>query len=500
MTASDLTPRDLERLAVRGIPAAEAERQLALLRRRPAPPPIVRPCTPGDGIERLEPDDHPALLARWREAASAGRLRKFVPASGAATRMFAGLRSDDGSPTATAVELFARRAEFAFADALKAVAEPRDGESEVATVLRALLDRDGLGLAELPKALIPFHAYPDGSRTALVEHLVEAAGYAAAGGRTVRVHFTVTADHQERIARRVERDRAALEQRFDAPLTVTFSVQDPATDTLSVNPDGAPFRDAAGALVLRPAGHGALLANLQRLADGAAAGRTLAVIKNIDNIQPEHRQEEVVQWKRLLIGRLVQVQEALDRLETRIAAGGPDASAAADELAALLRLEPRSEDRVEWAADRLRRPLRVCGMVRNTGEPGGGPFWVRGGDERATPQIVEAAQVDLDDPSQRAAWEGATHFNPVDLVCSLRDRRGQPYDLGAFVDPEAAFVSRKVSDDRPLWALERPGLWNGAMAGWNTLFVEVPAATFAPVKTVFDLLRPEHQPPGAAVR
>jgi len=501
MIEPQLTATDLARLAARGLDEDEAHRQFELLRARPVPRPIVRPCTLQDGITQIEAADHPGLLALWHQAAAGGRVSKFVPASGAATRMFAGLETAEGlagqpglpgPPTAAAREIHSRRAEFAFAEAL-ATAAPGD---DVTTTVDALVSPEGLALGSLPKALIPFHAYPAGPRSALVEHLVEAAGYAVAEDQAIKVHFTVTAGHRELMETLVEDARPDLERRFGAPFAVDFSDQDPASDTLAVDDDGAPARDSSGELILRPAGHGALLSNLGALDGGGSGGGRLVVIKNIDNIQPEHRQPEVCLWKRLLIGRLVQFESDLQGLGRRVEAGGPDAEAAAQELAELLGLEVQSPDLVSWAKARLARPARVCGMVRNTGEPGGGPFWVQGDSEAATPQIVEAAQIDHADPVQEAAWRDATHFNPVDLVCSLDDRQGEPYDLMAFVDPSTSFVSRKESAGRGLWALERPGLWNGAMAGWNTLFVEVPGATFAPVKTVLDLLRPEHQPAG----
>lgn len=499
MIEPELTAHDLARLEARGLTADEAQRQLTLLRSPPTPHPVVRPCTLGDGIGQLMDADHPALLERWRAAAAAGRIRKFVPASGAATRMFAAVVSAPGEPTtAAAREIHARRADFAFAESLTAAVW--ENEDSVDATVRALVSRAGLGLGQLPKALIQFHAYSDGPRTALVEHLVEAAGYVTADQQAIRVHFTVTDTHREPIAALVEREREALEARFGAHLEVDFSVQDPASDTLAIADDGSPFRTESGELMLRPAGHGALLGNLQGLADrgcgskGSAGSGDLVVVKNIDNIQPEGRQPLVILWKRLLIGHLLQLEDELAALRARLQSSGSGAVTGAHELAALLGLEVTGPDVVAWAGERLQRPTRVCGMVRNTGEPGGGPFWVEGETEAATPQIVEAAQIDLSSPEQAAAWRQATHFNPVDLVCSMRDGAGRPYELAQFVDPKTAFVSRKEGTGRSLRALERPGLWNGAMAGWNTFFVEVPAATFAPVKTVLDLLRPEHQP------
>lgn len=488
MTPTDLSADDLRYLAQRGIDGAEARRQLAILRHPPGPAATVAPCTVGDGIRKLDEAEHAPLLVAWRRAVEAGRLSKFVPASGAATRMFADLHCLDpgGEPSAAARTLFERRGELAFGSALEAVMADSPPLDPV-TVAHALVEPWGLGYGELPKALIPFHHHRAGPRTAFVEQLEEGAAYLALQGGPCRVHFTVAAGHEALFERHLETVRGPLEESLATRLEVSFSIQDPASATLCVDEQGAPFRDADGRLLLRPSGHGALLCNLEQL-DG-----DLVVIKNIDNILPAARQAEVAHWKRLLIGLLTEIEAALGAVGRDLEAGA-STDDVARRLADALGLEPPATDPDAWVGDRLRRPLRVCGMVRNAGEPGGGPFWVRGADGVRTPQIVEAAQIDGRDSARQAAWRTATHFNPVDLVCSLRDQAGRPHRLDRFVDPATAFVSRKEHDGRVLWALERPGLWNGAMAGWNTVLVEVPATTFAPVKTVLDLLRPEHLP------
>jgi hypothetical protein len=399
----DLTDDDLHQLAARGISRTEAERQLAVLR---GPAPFVqleRACTVGDGIERW--DD--AEVARL--AAIDTPLSAFIPASGAATRMFKDLAAWDGQSASPAVEKFlAGRDRFAFE-------LPRDLPPH--ELVRAVVER----YANLPKGLLPFHA---GGLTPFHEHLVEAEAMGLRG-----VHFTVSPEHEAGF-------RALAET---ARLPVGFSTQAPSTDTLAIDGEGRPFRDERGRLLLRPAGHGALIGNLE------ASGGDLVVLKNIDNVAAAAWKGPTYLFTRALAGRLAEL--------------------------------PASD-----------RPRRVCGMVPNTGEPGGGPFWVQG-----KRQIVESAQVDLSDPEQKRRFTESTHFNPVFLVCALRDAAGRPYPLADFVDPSAAIVTRKSSGGRELVALERPGLWNGAMAGWDTLFVEVPLAVFNPVKTVNDLLRREHQ-------
>lgn len=495
----DFTPADTAQLAAVGITPDQAAAQLAQLRRPPAPIRLVRAATVGDGIEQFTAarrDEVVELIDRGDAAAAEGRVLKFVPASGAATRMFKDLISAwqgtrPPSETPAAREFFARLDEFPFAGELR----QRSGldrtpatEAEERAVLKALLV--DLQMAELPKALVPFHR-SDRVRTAFEEQLLEGTRYVRDTGGISRLHFTVPAEHLSRFQATLDRVRPHVEtRRRGARLSVSFSTQQPSTDTLALDDEGAPFRLADGTLLLRPSGHGALLRNLQD------CGGDLVVVKNIDNILPDESTAEVVRWKRLLIGYLAGLQAEVFAHLKAVTAPSPSRAAldAARRFAAerFARVVP-AEAGPEGLIRALHRPLRVCGVVRNDGEPGGAPFWVRDADGSERLQIVEPAQVALDDPEQARLFRGATHFNPVDLVCGLRGYDGAPFDLDPFVDPETAFVTRKTADGRGLTALERPGLWNGSMAGWNTVCVEVPAATFAPVKTVFDLLRPQHQ-------
>lgn len=529
-----LTEADLEQLAERGISREEAERQLALLHDPPSPPHLDRPCTAGDGITRLEPDDHDRLVARYREARAAGWAGKFVPASGAASRMFKTLLpwvEYAGRPEELGREVERRResGDTAAGDPLRFVAElhgfPFAGElaSELAArgqdledlrlrgdagaLLQALLAPDRLGYDGLPKALIPFHRYgpPEAEdvRTAFEEQLVEGAAFLADGEGRVRIHCTVPPDDRERIARHLASARTRFEGRLRARFQVSFSIQSPSTDTLALTLDGPPetgepFRRADGRLLLRPGGHGALLGNLDAV---ARDGGDLVFVKNIDNVQPDRVKPEVTRWKEILGGYLLELRDRSAELLRRLEAG--DAAAAEEAtrfLAERLGFRPPSTwetlsagERSRRLAERLERPLRVGGMVLNRGEPGGGPFWVAGDDGAASAQIVERSQIDEDAPEQVRIFGSSTHFNPVDLACTVRDLRGEPYDLSRYVDERAIFIAEKSHEGRPLLALERPGLWNGAMAGWSSAFVEVPEVTFSPVKTVFDLLRPEHQ-------
>ena len=419
---TELSPADRAAIEAHGLTLAEVERQLSFFRDQPAPQRLARPATVGDGVLKIPEREHPELLALADEAARAGRLTTFVPASGAASRMFAFLLG--GGPETPERRLFR--------------------ESANAFAFRAPVET----LAATPKGLLPFHRYRDGPRTAFEEHLVEAAGTVRDASGLCRVHLTVSPEHRAVFEAKLEEVRPRLERATGARFDVSFSEQAPSTDTIAAGPDGRPFRTRQGALLFRPGGHGALLGNLEGV---ARRGGDVVLVKNIDNVVPDARRGPTLLWKRLLTGLLV-------------------------------RLERTS---------RRERPIRVCGVVRNEGEPGGGPFWVAGPD-RESLQIVESAEVDLEDSAQAAIWKSATHFNPVDLACSLRDLRGQPFDLTRFVDERAVFIAGKTHDGMPLKALERPGLWNGAMAFWETVFAEVPKETFAPVKTALDLLRPEH--------
>jgi hypothetical protein len=523
MLSELLTQDDLAFLQSRGIPLAEVERQIRLFECPPAPLRLDRPCTVGDGILRLGEAERTACIAAFEAARAAGRVMAFVPASGAASRMFQDLMRWRDTPLPLSPEAAARRAgagdereweamrflgslgRLPFHEELRAELAARGLDLEtlarhgdLAAILDALLGAAGMDAASLPKALLPFHRTSGGAvRTAFEEQLVEAAAIASDAWGACRAHFTVSPSHLDRFRSHLEAVRAAHEARLGVRFEVGFSVQDPATDTLAVDLENRPFRDAAGRLLFRPGGHGALLANLSRLRGD------LALVKNIDNVASERLLPARVAWRKVLGGCLVRVQRRIHDCLERLASDLPDAAVldGAMQLGRDLALTvPHVVAAAGPAAVRaylvrlLDRPLRVAGVVPNTGEPGGGPFWVRGRDGASAIQIVESAQVDGRSEMQRAVFAAATHFNPVDLALGLRDRHGAPYDLRRFADPEAVFLAQKSSNGRSLKALEHPGLWNGGMAHWTTLLVEVPESTFSPVKTLMDFLRPEHQP------
>ncbi len=512
---SPFSAADLTQLEAIGISGEEAHRQIELLNSTPSPVRLGRPATIGDGIRRISHGEHGTLIDHWHQAAAAGRLLKFVPASGAASRMFRTLRgflneearpmgelrrrAENGDGVAAHLVTFVDElSQFALAVPLSAACAARGLDFDelvrrgnYSPLLEVLLTAEGLDYGELPKALIPFHRYESESRTAFEEHLVEGRLYLRQGQGPSRFHFTVAAAHESEF----EQALATFRERWDTGIDVRFSTQHPSTDTLAVDLEGAPFRLEDGRLLVRPGGHGSLLRNLQEL------GGDIVLVKNIDNVVREPLQLEVALWKRLLVGLTVSLERQVARILSQLDAGEEGAARAGlefirDELGDRAAETMANGEQMELAAavrHRLARPLRVCGVVLNEGEPGGGPFWSLDAKGEASLQIVEAAEVDLDAPGQRQIWSSATHFNPVDLVLSLRDPAGNAYDLGRFTDEARIFVARKTHAGRPLLALERPGLWNGGMAHWNTVFVEVPAETFAPVKTVLDLLRPSHR-------
>jgi hypothetical protein len=520
MSGVDLTEMDRHDLAGRGISKAQIQQQIDLLRRPPDGCRLKQACTVGAGISKILPTDNAKYLQLHSEAEKLGRFIKFVPASGAATRLFQdlypiqasypgkadiGQQVTQGEKSACEIVRFVDNLKhFPFYEDLQETLA-RQGmpletllrHDRLETILAYLLTERGLNYGSLPKALVKFHHYGEGSRTPLEEHLEEAAQYAQDSRGACRLHFTITPLHELKFRRFVQEIMPRLALRNRATFEIDFSFQEHSTDTIAVDLDDNPLRDKYGRLLFRPGGHGALLANLNRL------NGDLVYIKNIDNVVPDYRKPLVSLWNRILGGYLLEVERAVHCFIGRLL--HEDFAALADELEAFVRETLRINfpetygpwtlgEKRDFLLNKLNRPIRVCGMVPNRGEPGGGPFWVEHSNGTTSLQIVESAQVNLADPQQQAVWTSSTHFNPVNLVCSLRDFERKPFDLNRYVDEKAVFISRKSKNGKQLKALELPGLWNGSMAHWNTIFVEMPAETFSPVKTINDLLRPEHQP------
>uniref|UniRef100_UPI003FD6C37D DUF4301 family protein n=1 Tax=Alistipes putredinis TaxID=28117 RepID=UPI003FD6C37D len=475
------TKEDFVQMEEHGLTPAALETQLKNFREGFPFLPVTRAASCGDGIRVLDAAGIEQAAARYDRAKESLRVVKFVPASGAATRMFKDLFEfvREGRRTAVVGELLANRRRFAFWPELRTIIG--DDADELRTVENIVAE--GLRYGETPKGLVSFHRYGDEVRKAVEEHLVEGAQYAAAGGE-VKIHFTVSPEHLTRFEALLAEKIPGYESRFGVKYRISFSVQDPSTDTLAVNPDCTPFRRADGRLLFRPAGHGALIGNLGKI------DADIVFVKNIDNVTTDARRSDTVLYKKALAGVLLALQERI--FEYLMALEVPGAEL--EPIAAFIENELCVKLPKDYGTALLRqvldRPIRVCGMVRNEGEPGGGPFWVAGADGLETLQIAESNQIA---PEKRELMRLATHFNPVDLVCSFRTSKGGRFDLQEFVDPATGFISRKSDGGRELLAQELPGLWNGAMARWNTVFVEVPITTFSPVKVVTDLLRPEHQ-------
>lgn len=506
MISDFFTAADVEQLAEAGISPESAEAQLDFLLEGAKPLKLNRPCTVGDGIITLPREEMEEMVKRYDQAALGGRVMKFVPASGAASRMFSHWHSALAKKTTDRDEfdrLFAANLpKFAFFQDLKESMASRGEDIEILLkennlrrILHGILSPEGLNYGHLPKALLKFHVYKEGSRTAIEEHLVEAALFTENARRECRIHFTLSEEHERQTAAFLDKIKEIHGIRLGVTFHVGLSCQSCSSRTIALEGDKL-YRDDSGKLILRPGGHGALLENLDALAGD------IVFIKNIDNVAPDSLKELVVFYKKVLGGYFVHLEEEifghLRTLSAEFPDGGDITSALifcreklklgfSEEFPALTTAE-----QCRILADKLNRPLRVCGMVKNEGEPGGGPFWVDEGQEE-TLQIVEHHQIDSTSRQQNAVWSSSTHFNPVDLVCGLRDYRGQSFDLHHFSDLLTVSLSKKQEKGRHIRVLEHPGLWNGAMSRWNTVFVEVPTATFTPVKTIDDLLRPEHQ-------
>ncbi|MFN4145356.1 MAG: DUF4301 family protein [Runella sp.] len=466
---------------------------------------VLKAATIGDGLLRIADNELEELIADFDAKASEVRLLKFVPASGAATRMFKSLFAfkDEGKADKSIAEFSERLQDFAFFDDLKSTMQAAGvsieeciEKDDFRLIADFLLSDKGLDYGNLPKGLLKFHRYEGGTRTPVEEHFVEGALYANAGGK-VALHFTVSPEHRSRFEALVATIKPYFEDYFGVVYEISFSEQKPSTDTISVNIDNTPFRNPDGSLLFRPAGHGALLSNLNDQ-DG-----DVVFIKNIDNVVPDSLKETTVRYKKALGALLLKYRQQIFDFQEALAKGDKsDALVASlsDFYAQILcTLPPESFD--QWSKDeklayfsiKLDRPVRVCGMVKNVGEPGGGPFWAANSDGTTSLQIVESAQIDMSNSQQKSLFDTATHFNPVDLVCSLRGYNGKKFDLMKYRDNNTGFITQKSKDGKDLKAQELPGLWNGSMSDWNTVFVEVPLITFNPVKTVNDLLRKEHQ-------
>ena len=457
---------------------------------------VIRAATIDDGMIQLGDEKAKELSKDFDDQIFGKKLLKFVPASGAASRMFKSLFAalEENKFDKSVNEVLEHLQDFAFYKSL--IKSVGSESADHKTILKHLLTAEGLDYGALPKGLLEFHKYGDLTRTPAEEHLVEGAKYASSGGK-VNLHFTVSPEHRSKFTALIDAVLADYEAKYGVKYDISFSEQKPSTDTIAVNLDNTPFRTAGGDLLFRPAGHGALLENLN---DQDA---DVVFIKNIDNVVPDSLKEQTIIYKKALASLVLSYQQAVFAY-LKMMDGADLKEEDVEEIEDFIEFDlgvefPESyddlsfEERKTYCRTKLNRPLRICGMVKNVGEPGGGPFWAENADGSISLQVVESAQIDLKDPEQKEIFDEATHFNPVDLICTMKDYQGNKFNLLEFRDPKTGFNTQKSQSGRDLKAQELPGLWNGAMANWNTLFVEVPLITFNPVKTVNDLLRPEHQ-------
>ncbi|MEL6975294.1 MAG: DUF4301 family protein [Bacteroidota bacterium] len=500
---------DLEQIKNKGISIEKVEDQIAIFKKGIPFVRLEKAAVVGDGILRLTNEEGKAACNYFDEVSAKQQLLKFVPASGAASRMFKALFNfleaydPDSEDFATYLDRTGDKAlaafqegmtDFPFYKTVKArIGDDFDGEGpELKAFVNEVLSESGLNYGFYPKGLLPFHNYETESATPFKEHLKEAAAYAKSNG-SAHLHFTISEQHDAMFQEEMASSGPQIEKTTDTTFQIGFSNQKPATDTIAVDPNNEPFRNGDGTLLFRPGGHGALIENLnEQEAD-------IIFIKNIDNVVVDRNLDAVVESKKMLGGILLRVRDKAFGYVKALKEG----TFQEDELVQFLKEElnvrlPKDfdslsiEDKKETCRKALHRPIRICGMVKNEGEPGGGPFWINE-QGKISLQIVESAQVDMSDASQASLLKNSTHFNPVDIVCSVMDHNGNKFDLLNFVNPEQGFITGKTKEGKELKALELPGLWNGAMAYWNTIFVEVPLVTFNPVKTVNDLLKTSHQ-------
>lgn len=504
-----LSKEDLKQIAERGISEEQINTQLNEFKTGFPFLKLESPAAIGNGIYAPDTEERKRYATTWADYKAKGRqIVKFVPASGAASRMFKDMfafaTGDSDNPTTDfEKKYFDNIDSFAFHDELDNICRKNEGkgikeliaEGKYKAIAKNMLEPSGLNYGQLPKGLLLFHSYPEGARTPMEEHLVEGALYAESNGKA-NVHFTVSHEHLELFKEKVAQKANAYSEKYGVKYNISFSEQKNSTDTLAANPDNTPFRTADGKLLFRPGGHGALIENLNEI------DADIVFIKNIDNVVPDRIKGDTVEYKQVIAGILVSMQQKAFEYLRLLDSGNYNHNNLEDiirfvqhELCCRKTDIKHLEDAelVIYLREKLNRPMRVCGVVKNVGEPGGGPFLTYNSDGTISLQILESSQIDKSNSEYVKMFTTGTHFNPVDLVCAMKDYKGKPFCLPDFVDKSTGFISKKSKNGKELQALELPGLWNGAMSNWNTIFVEVPLSTFNPVKTVNDLLREQHQ-------
>ena len=509
----DFSEKDIAQLERKGISKEKVYQQIETFEEGIPFVTLKKAAVVNDGIQKIEEGEGQELISFFERVTTRKKLLKFVPASGAASRMFKAMfnfieaydpksevLSDYVDRTSdTAVQQFVGGMEnFPFyREIMQRIEGKHANAGELAhAFIKEMLSEEGMNFGFYPKGLLPFHQCKRGSATPFKEHLKEAALYAKTTGQA-HLHFTISPQHEQMFKKEEAISVPRISQKTDTAFEVSYSFQKTSTDTIAVNNDNTPFRNADGTLLFRPGGHGALIENLDE------QDADVIFIKNIDNVVVDENLETVGNSKKMLAGLLLKVQDEAFKFAKKLDSEEVDSSLL-QECAQFLqdRLNVRLPDEFTSLSDskkrvmlmdKIDRPIRVCGMVKNEGEPGGGPFWISNAQGHVSLQIIESAQVNTSEPEQESIFKNSTHFNPVDLICGIRNHKGEKYDLLNYVDKKQGFITDKTKDGKELKALELPGLWNGAMAYWNTIFVEVPLVTFNPVKTVNDLLKSSHQ-------
>ncbi len=493
-----LSKDDIKKLSNKGFNVKQVEKQINNFINGFPFTDIVDAATINNGIEIIDNNKKKQLISSYDKYVENNIVTKFVPASGAASRMFKNLYEFLDKEKSINDDEFVKYfynniKKFAFFDELNSILNEDNikiSEKNITQIISYLLTDKGMNYGKLPKGLLLFHKYNDEIRTAFSEHLTEAGLYAKSNSKTLNLVFTVSAEHKELFVELFKKLSSDYEQRFKIKFNIEFTEQLSSTDIIAVNKDNTAFKDKNGEFLFRPGGHGALIENLNKIQS------KLIFIKNIDNVVHENYVSDTIEYKKILAGVLIEKQEKiafyLKLIDTKT-------FIEIDKLKEFIEQElhykfTKSIDiNLEICKTVLNRPIRVCGMVKNEGEPGGGPFWVKNKDNSVQLQIVESAEIDKSDKNKMKILEKSTHFNPVDIICSITDYKGNKFNLSEFVNHNAGFISKKSINGMEIKAQELPGLWNGAMAYWNTIFVEVPISTFNPVKTINDLLRKPHQ-------
>jgi hypothetical protein len=514
-----LTNKEKEQIRSHGADIRTVEQQIINFKKGFSFTELVAAATRNNGIIQLDEESISDYDTFYKKNSPKYNIVKFVPASGMASRMFKELfefhhhyqgkagqldelrRDKKFEPVFSFIENLDK---FAFYDDLKSCLA-KDGfniddllkEKAYQIIIEYLVDGKGLNYDFLPKGLLKFHRYENSARTAIEEHIVESVGYCINGDGIINIHFTLSPEHIKLFETHIRQVLPRYEKQFGVKISISHSIQCPSTDTIAVDMNNEPLREDDGSLIFRKSGHGALLKNLENL------DAEIVFIKNIDNIVPDRLKAETIRYKKVIGGLLIYIKDKVNKYLAML----HECRQTSEDITEVERFcqqdlmirfpddfdKYNDAQKANYIYKSLNRPIRICGLVKNEGEPGGGPFWVKDSNGRVSLQIVESSQVDKGNPEQKKIFESATHFNPVDLVCSIKDYKGDKFNLQQFVDPETGFISIKHHNGKNLKAQELPGLWNGSMAYWLTSFVEVPLITFNPVKTVNDLLRPEHQ-------